>query len=210
MPQNISAAVNYDCVNCLSYALATQLFVTLDGPLSDAGNQQIAALWQQIAEFGTHITEVPLSEIKDRLTAYEQQILDVIEKEQGPLTPDDPAATPSGDSTAAVGEQRRRLADGRGHRRRRPQRRGLADRGQHRCQRRQHVGGQHGREQHRPADPSSATVDGPDARPGPAVTVVGHGRLADGRRRRRGRRVGHALRAGQRTQTVTTFDVRAL
>ena len=38
VPQNISAAVNYDCVNCLTYALATQLFVTLDGPLSDAGH----------------------------------------------------------------------------------------------------------------------------------------------------------------------------
>ena len=38
VPQNISAAVNYDCVNCLTYALATQLFVTLDGPLSDAGD----------------------------------------------------------------------------------------------------------------------------------------------------------------------------
>ena len=50
VPQNISAAVNYDCVNCLTYALATQLFVTLDGPLSDAGTQQIAALWQQIAD----------------------------------------------------------------------------------------------------------------------------------------------------------------
>ncbi len=102
VPQNISAAVNYNCVNCLSYALATQLFLTLDGPLSEAGTQQIAALWQEIAEFGTHITEVPLSEIRDRLTAYEQQILQVIEKEQGPLAPGDPAATPSGDSTTAV------------------------------------------------------------------------------------------------------------
>ena len=85
VPQNISAAVNYDCVNCLTYALATQLFVTLDGPLSEAGTQQIAALWQEIAAFGTHITEVPLSEIRARLTAYETQILAIIEKEQGPL-----------------------------------------------------------------------------------------------------------------------------
>jgi putative peptide zinc metalloprotease protein len=100
VPQNISAAVNYDCVNCLTYALATQLFVTLDGPLSDTGRQQIAALWQQIADFGTHITEVPLSEVRDRLTSYEQQILDVIQQEQGPLTPDpttaaDASATPT-------------------------------------------------------------------------------------------------------------------
>ena len=34
VPQNLSGAVNYNCVNCLTYALATQLFVTLDGPLS--------------------------------------------------------------------------------------------------------------------------------------------------------------------------------
>jgi putative peptide zinc metalloprotease protein len=100
VPQNLSAAVNYDCVNCLTYALATQLFVTLDGALSDAGRQQIAELWQQIADFGTHITEVPLAEVRDRLTAYEQQILAVIEKEQGPLAPDpttsaDPGATPT-------------------------------------------------------------------------------------------------------------------
>jgi putative peptide zinc metalloprotease protein len=100
VPQNISAAVNYDCVNCLSYALATQLFVTLDGPLSEAGMQEITALWQQIAEFGTHITDVPLNEVRDRLTAYEQQILQVIEKEQGPLTPDSPA--PSADATSTA------------------------------------------------------------------------------------------------------------
>jgi putative peptide zinc metalloprotease protein len=102
VPQNISAAVNYDCVNCLTYALATQLFVTLDGPLSDAGTEQIAALWQQIADFGTHITEVPLSEIRDRLTTYEQQILAIIEKEQGPLDPNAPTATPTSGSTDAA------------------------------------------------------------------------------------------------------------
>jgi putative peptide zinc metalloprotease protein len=99
VPQNISAAVNSDCVNCLTYALATQLFVTLDGPLSEAGPQQISALWREIASFGTHITEVPLSEIRSRLTAYETQILEIIEKEQGPLagTPAaTPTATPSG------------------------------------------------------------------------------------------------------------------
>ncbi len=108
VPKNISAAVNYDCVNCLTYALATQLFVTLDGPLSDAGRQQIADLWQQIADFGTHITEVPLSEIRDRLTGYEQQILAVIEQEQGPLTPGsttaaDPSAVPTTSAQSSDG-----------------------------------------------------------------------------------------------------------
>jgi putative peptide zinc metalloprotease protein len=93
-PQNISAAVNYDCVNCMTYALATQLFVTLNEPLSDAAAAELDALWRQIADFGAHITEVPLSEIQSKLTAFEQQILQVIEKDQGPLTPQ-PATTTS-------------------------------------------------------------------------------------------------------------------
>jgi putative peptide zinc metalloprotease protein len=99
-PQNISAAVNYDCVNCLTYALATQLFVTLDGPLSDAGQKKITALWAEIAQFGSHITEVPLSEIRSRLTTYEQQIMAIIEKEQGPLT-DTPSASPTDQASAS-------------------------------------------------------------------------------------------------------------
>ncbi|MEO5710733.1 MAG: hypothetical protein ABIQ59_13025 [Nocardioidaceae bacterium] len=109
--QNNSAAVNYDCVNCLSYAFATQLFVTLDGPLSDAGTQQIAALWQQIADFGTHITEVPLSEIRDRLTAYEQQILQSSRRSRAaharrpgsrPVTGREELAGPDGDHVRRV------------------------------------------------------------------------------------------------------------
>ncbi len=92
-PQNIAAAVNDDCVNCLTYALATQLFATLDGPLSDAGNDEIARLWEEIAAFGANIADVPLSEIHDRLNAFEEEILAIIEKEQGPLTSSTP--TPS-------------------------------------------------------------------------------------------------------------------
>ncbi len=114
-PQNISAAVNYDCVNCLTYALATQLFVTLDGPLTEAGMAELSQVWQEIAAFGSNITQVPLTEIRDRLTSYEQQILAVIEKDQGSLTPDgtttdeagdepgtDPSATPTGAGTGAA------------------------------------------------------------------------------------------------------------
>ena len=103
-PANISAAVNYDCVNCLSYALATQLFLTLDGPLSEEGMQKIADLWQQIAAYGAHIAEVPLSEIQGRLSEFEQQIIAVIEAEQGPLDPNaDPSATPSDGTSPGAG-----------------------------------------------------------------------------------------------------------
>jgi len=107
-PQNLSGALNSDCVNCLTCALATQLFVTLDGPLKQPGMTALNALWAQIADFGAHITDVPLSEIQDRLTAYEKQILDIIAADQGPLTstspgPDTPTATAGATTTATPG-----------------------------------------------------------------------------------------------------------
>ena len=36
VPQNLAGALNYDCVNCMTYALAQQLFITIDEPLTDA------------------------------------------------------------------------------------------------------------------------------------------------------------------------------
>jgi putative peptide zinc metalloprotease protein len=101
-PQNISGALNFDCVNCLTYALATQLFVTLDGPLSQGGVQRITEIWKRIAAFGTNITEVPLSDIRSALTSFEQEILQVISDEQGPLGGAG-SAQPVDGPTAAVG-----------------------------------------------------------------------------------------------------------
>ena len=88
VPQNISAAVNYDCVNCLTYALATQLFVTLDGPLSAASTRELNELWREIAAFGTNIATVPLNEIQDRLTEFESKILDIIEADKASRSDD--------------------------------------------------------------------------------------------------------------------------
>ena len=36
VPQNLAGALNYDCVNCMTYALAQQLFVTIDEPLTES------------------------------------------------------------------------------------------------------------------------------------------------------------------------------
>jgi putative peptide zinc metalloprotease protein len=96
IPQNLSGALNYNCVNCLTYALATQLFVTLDGPLSPQSMRELDSLWQEIAAFGKNIASVPLSEIRDRLTAYETQILDIVGS--------DPKSPSPGDARDAAGD----------------------------------------------------------------------------------------------------------
>jgi putative peptide zinc metalloprotease protein len=95
VPQNISAAVNYDCVNCLTYALAVQLFVTVDHPLDDATMKKLQDLWQQIAEYGANIASVPLDEIQGQLNDFENQILAIV----GVQTP---AAAPTPSPGASV------------------------------------------------------------------------------------------------------------
>lgn len=48
VPQNPAGALNYDCVNCLTYAVAQQLFVTLDDPLSEEARAEIDEVWRQV------------------------------------------------------------------------------------------------------------------------------------------------------------------
>jgi putative peptide zinc metalloprotease protein len=89
-PQNIAAAVNYDCVDCLTYALAVQLFVTIDHPLDEATIGKLDELWQEIAAYGANIESVPLDEIEDQLEEFEERILETV----GART-SDPTATPT-------------------------------------------------------------------------------------------------------------------
>ena len=109
VPQNLAAAVNYTCVECVTYALATQLVVSLDGPLSEDGARELAAIWAELAEFGEQIEGVPLAELRDRLTEFEQRILAVVQAdaeqsgttdESGADPADDPAAGDASDSGA--------------------------------------------------------------------------------------------------------------
>jgi putative peptide zinc metalloprotease protein len=105
VPQNLATAVNYDCLECLTYALASQLVITLDGPLGDSSLQALESLWQQMSSFAADITSVPLDELDDELNAFQQQIEEIILA--------DPSASPGragstgpspGQSTSPSGE----------------------------------------------------------------------------------------------------------
>jgi putative peptide zinc metalloprotease protein len=99
VPQNLSGAVNYACVQCVTYALAQQLVVSLPGPLSDKAATDLAAVWARVAEFARHLEDVPLSEIRDRLAGFESQILAVVRQDAGNGTA--PAQESAADQTGA-------------------------------------------------------------------------------------------------------------
>ena len=98
VPQNIAAAVNYACVECVTYALATQLIVTLPGPLSDDGARQLAAIWAELQTFGEQIEGLPLAQLRNRLTEFEQRILTVVREDSTTQDAGTPQGTGSTDS----------------------------------------------------------------------------------------------------------------
>jgi putative peptide zinc metalloprotease protein len=109
VPENLSAAANYNCVRCLTYALASQLVLTLDGPLSEEGMARLNALWAEIAEFGRNVQNVPLSEIQERLNAFKAQVTEIVQSDPsatrntGTATPSSPASlAPSPGSTSGT------------------------------------------------------------------------------------------------------------
>jgi putative peptide zinc metalloprotease protein len=94
-PRNHSAAVNYNCPECHTNALANQLVLSVGCGLSDDRMEQLSALWDEIdaygrnLEYSTNLQNVPLSEIQARLEAYKQQIVAIVQ------TGDDESTAPS-------------------------------------------------------------------------------------------------------------------
>ena len=111
VPQNLAGSLNYMCVNCLTYAHARQLFVTLDEPLSDEAKVQLEALWQEIDAYADAIEAgtVPLDEIAPDLEDFTDQIVIIVNTDQPGTIPTptesptaSPTATPTSPPTGAV------------------------------------------------------------------------------------------------------------
>ncbi len=84
VPQSLAGALNYDCVNCMTYALARQLFVTLDEDLSDSAKAELDELWTEIAAYGEQIAagEADLNKVDATLADYTRQIMVIVEEDQ--------------------------------------------------------------------------------------------------------------------------------
>ena len=71
-PAEPAETLNYECVNCLTYALARQLFVTLDEPLSESQKWELRRIWWEMKLYEAQIklgTEEP-EEIEVKLDGF--------------------------------------------------------------------------------------------------------------------------------------------
>jgi putative peptide zinc metalloprotease protein len=104
-PQNVSAAVAYGCVRCVTEALAVQLVVSVPGGLSDDAMRQLMLLWQRIRAFGQHLRGLTFAQIQARIAAYQRQILAIVRPDLTtvPSPTATPTPTPSGSPSATMG-----------------------------------------------------------------------------------------------------------
>lgn len=96
-PTNIAVSVTQDCVRCLTWSTAVQLFITLEQPLGAEARTRLEALWQEVLAYGEDIGRQPLDEIQARLTAFEAEVIALVEEDQGPWL--DPGPSPTGSPT---------------------------------------------------------------------------------------------------------------
>jgi putative peptide zinc metalloprotease protein len=100
VPQNISAAVTYHCLACVTQALAVQLVLSLPGAPVAAETADIEALWREIQAFGGQLGGLSYAEIHARLVGYQQRLVSVITK-YTPLPGVSSAPVPSGSPTVS-------------------------------------------------------------------------------------------------------------
>jgi putative peptide zinc metalloprotease protein len=100
-PQNLSAAVGYNCVQCVTQALAVQLAISLPGPPDATAATKLAALWARIRAFGAHLRGLSLQQIATQLTSYQKQVLQIFSTAATASSSASGSATPSASGSAA-------------------------------------------------------------------------------------------------------------
>ena len=82
-PENLAQALNYECANCLTYALAQQVFITLDEPLTEEQKAELDVIWAELQAYEAAVEagEVPLEDIQGDLDEFTNRIMAVVEPE---------------------------------------------------------------------------------------------------------------------------------
>jgi putative peptide zinc metalloprotease protein len=116
VPQNLATAANYDCYECITAAIASQLVLSVQ---TEPGQEQLHALgevWGRLIEFAGTMTSHSLTEITAKLESFKQEIIDILDAAPivtpasatattSPTAPATGTPTPSEQATAPPTEQ---------------------------------------------------------------------------------------------------------
>ncbi|WP_051385821.1 M50 family metallopeptidase [Actinokineospora inagensis] len=84
VPENIAVAVNHSCVECLTYALASQLVVTVSHQPSAAALTEITTIWSRMTALATQLRGMTATQIDAALEGVKQDIAAVLQKDAPP------------------------------------------------------------------------------------------------------------------------------
>ena len=74
IPENLAAAINVECVRCVTQAIATQLITELPEPLREAELAELELLWSQLEDLDAKAGEMALEDLLVALDAIQQDI----------------------------------------------------------------------------------------------------------------------------------------
>jgi putative peptide zinc metalloprotease protein len=78
VPQNLSAAVNYDCFRCITASVASQLVLTVDALPGVEQQVALADVWDEITAFAGSIPAMPLADVITRLEGFKGEIVSIL------------------------------------------------------------------------------------------------------------------------------------
>lgn len=100
VPQNVAVAVNHSCVECVTYALASQLVVSLPEDLSPEAKARLEALWAELSQLAEDVQSMTAQQIQQALENARSRILEVLRQEGVPLPSTAPTTTPPPSTTS--------------------------------------------------------------------------------------------------------------
>jgi putative peptide zinc metalloprotease protein len=83
VPENQAVAYNDECVDCLTYASATQVILGYDGPVrfTAEGRRRLHALRQSLLELESKIAEMSPAELHTAVSAAKAELLAILDEE---------------------------------------------------------------------------------------------------------------------------------
>jgi putative peptide zinc metalloprotease protein len=105
VPQNLAVAANYQCFRCITAAIASQLVLSVEETPGSEQLLALAAVWNQLIEFGQNITTYSLSHISNQLEVFQSQIVAILADAPPVLSGTTTAPAPSPDGTTPVSSE---------------------------------------------------------------------------------------------------------
>ncbi|HEX7188870.1 MAG TPA: hypothetical protein VF423_11655 [Actinomycetes bacterium] len=109
IPQNLAVAANYDCYNCITAAIASQLVLSVQGEPGQDELRALGEVWNRLIEFAGTITSYSLTEITAQLETFTTEIVAILgdappvqsATSESTTAPTDPGADVSGSASSS-------------------------------------------------------------------------------------------------------------